>query len=106
MEKMDKNKNTNLQDVSSLLSSLIEELPEIIPSRLRVLVWICSNCDSEGFIFESMRGIARQLNIAPQTVKLVFDLLVRKGLLKKKNREVYQLTTLKESENNDEEGQG
>lgn len=99
---MNNEKNAKLPD----LSDLIKELPEIIPSRLRVLIWIYDNHDSEGFIFESMRGIARQLSIAPQTVKLVFDLLVRKGLLKKKNREVYQLTTLKESENNDEEGQG
>lgn len=101
MEKKDKNKNINLQDASSLLSSLIEELPEIIPSRLRVLVWLCSNCDNEGFVFESMRGIARKLDIAPQTVKLVFDLLIDKGLLEKKNREVYKLKALKASEDNE-----
>lgn len=102
---MDKNnKNTSLPG----LSELIDKMPEIVPSRLRVLIWIYENSDDEGFVFESMRGVARKLNIAPQTVKLVFGLLVKKGLLEKKSREVYQLTIKeKESENNDAgQGQG
>lgn len=90
-------KNTKLPN----LYELINEMPEIVPSRLRVLVWIYDHCDNEGFVFESMRGIARKLDIAPQTVKLVFDLLIDKGLLEKKNREVYKLKALKASEDNE-----
>ena len=50
-------------DETSMLASILNEIPELLPSRLKVIIWLYENADQEGYVFQSMRGIAKKLNI-------------------------------------------
>lgn len=90
-------------DETSMLASILNEIPELLPSRLKVIIWLYENADQEGYVFQSMRGIAKKLNIAPQTVDYVFKMLISKGFLVRIGQQAYMLT---HPEKEEEENEG